>query len=524
MEVWVYVAVAIAAVAVVLAAAVLWRRPSAAKVDEPELGLPPNPAQPPPNPAQPPPNPAQQKPPIPRPPPPQKPPTQPSPLLPPPTPPPTPPAPKQQKLQPPGMMISTFSGAVPATGWTLDTHWRANALAKLTSGYILVFEKDAKGVVKYYGRSLATVPYTGIIRRAENMASTGSSGPDGVASDLGVYALAASSIAASYPFSPARKARIQRIADDLLKAADAAAKKSALTWLGVGPKDLATQWAYPTMATFSPQQKLALYAVQQRPDVPARTSVKVEALTVLHPAVQAYFADRGRSEKGFPTYVCAKGWGGKWYLLRESEQNKPRAMFRLESHQRKIETILEALLKVFGPGDVRYTRLLQTVAARVAPDVALAVQMENDGAEGGNRIGGYVTANPYREIAPSGVKYLPSPDLGDRNLGFVFMNVSNAARDGALGLESNIIEGQFVNFVHEVTHISAAAVHHDEDFFNGWRVMCHLSYLCGAWTGPASFAYCSDNPKTYGDWMPFFDKDWWNCTVPRLKKWGDKIP
>lgn len=432
-----------------------------------------------------------------------------------------------------GFSVSTTPTKVPP-GWTSDASFLGDAAGMFAKGFAMVFQRDAAGAVLYFGRNFAKMAYTGVVRQGQGMAR-GNMPPKTTPTDLALYALALGSIARTYPFNPYRRQRIQEIADSLVKAAGGAAQTLGVEWVAVGPSTLDTFWAYPSMSEYSPKQRERLYSVGQSPGVVLRRSGATLATRRLrdavHPGIVAYFTDRAKSEKGFPEYVAVMGWNDKWYLLRKDEPDKAKMLYRLESLQRKIEMMLVALLKVFGAEDVRYRRLTETVLSVVAPDVAAAVQMENDGLIAGGRVGGYVTANRYEEIAPSGLSKVPK-ELHGLNVGLMFMNVADtgselghgrSAKDTAL-YENDVVEGIFETFVHEVTHLSSAAARHNQAFFEGWRAMCHLAYLCGAWTGPGAPANCSDNPGTYGDWVPFFDADWWNCNVPRLKKYGDRIP
>ncbi len=432
-----------------------------------------------------------------------------------------------------GVSISTTPAKLPS-GWSMDASFTSDAVGLLTKGFVLVLQRDAAGAVLYYGRNFQQLAYTGIVRQGQGMAR-GNMPPKTTPTDMALYATAIISIARTYPFNPYRRQRIQEIADSLVKAAGGAAQTLGIEWLVVAPSALDTYWAYPSMSEFSPKHRERLYSVGQSPGVALRrrgATIATRALKdVVHPGITAYFTDRAKSEKGFPGYVAALGWNDKYYLIRENEPDKAKVLYRLESLQRKIEMMLVALLKVFGPEDVRYRRLTETVLSVVAPDVAAAVQMENDGLVAGGRVGGYVTANRYEEIAPSGLSKVPK-DVHGLNIGFMFMNVADTGETSGHGRsvkdpsasENDIVEGIFETFVHEVTHLSSAAARHNREFFDGWRTMSHLAYMCGAWTGPGAFAVCSDNPGTYGDWMCFYDSDWYNCTLPRLKKYGDRIP
>lgn len=428
----------------------------------------------------------------------------------------------------------SISAKAPAGWGGTDASFQSDAAGMLAKGFAMVFQRDAAGAVLYFGRNFQKMAYTGIVRQGQGM-TRGNMPPKTTPTDMALYAVALGSIARAYPFNPYRRQRIQDIADALVKAAGAAAQTLGVEWVAVAPPAVDTFWAFPSMAEFSPKQRERLYGVGQSPSVVLRrsgASIATRRLNdAVHPGIVAYFTDRAKTEKGFPEYVAAMGWNDKWYLLRKNEPDKAKALFRLESLQRKIEMMLVALLKVFGPQDVRYRRLTETVLSVVAPDVAAAVQMENDGMIAGGRVGGYVTANRYEEIAPSGLGVVPK-EVHGLNVGLMFMNVADTGADSGHGrtakdvgvYENDVVEGIFETFVHEVTHLSSAAARHNQDFFDGWRAMCHLAYLCGAWTGPAAPAFCSDNPGTYGDWVPFFDADWWNCNVPRLKKYGDRIP
>lgn len=430
--------------------------------------------------------------------------------------------------------VSISAKAPAAAGWGTDASFQSDAAGMLAKGFMMVFQRDAAGAVLYFGRNFRKMAYTGIVRQGQGM-TRGNMPPKTTPTDMALYAVALGSIARAYPFNPYRRQRIQEIADSLVKAAGAAAQTLGVEWVAVAPPAVDTFWAFPSMAEFSPKQRERLYSVGQSPGVVLRRSGATIATRRLrdavHPGIAAYFTDRAKSEKGFPEYVAAMGWNDKWYLLRKNEPDKAKTLFRLESLQRKIEMMLVALLKVFGPQDVRYRRLTETVLSVVDPSVAAAVQMENDGLIAGGRVGGYVTANRYEEIAPSGLGVVPK-ELHGLNVGLMFMNVADTGADSGHGrtakdvgvYENDVVEGIFETFVHEVTHLSSATARHNQDFFDGWRAMCHLAYMCGAWTGPAAPAFCSNSPNTYGDWLPFADSDWYSCNVPRIKQFGDRIP
>lgn len=439
---------------------------------------------------------------------------------------------RQSTTQPTAFTIASAADPAPVIALNPDPTWPQevrDTLAQQPPASVVLYRKRPNGTIVSELLDLSKIAYTFAARQAESMLADNAAYQP---IDLAAYAAAASSIAKTYPFNPKRKASLQSTATKLAKIVGDLARSKGGTWVAVPSPSLDKLWTYPVMAEFSPAQKQILYSMPTTPEVPfrqANAAVKVSPLTVLPKPIQVAL----KNPENQPC-VCVKGHNNLWYVLLQNEPDKSTMLYRLECHQRKLTILLDALRRLFGSKDIRYARLTSTIWAVMGAGVAKCAQYAPQGnTQGVSEVYTYAEAVQYYGT-PSDLLAVPAK-YRNLKLGTVYINLRESSNlfDGSkatsttskLRREVNIIESQFDTFVHELTHLSVKddgtkKKSHDKAFYDAWRVLGHLAYLCGAWTGPYAFASCIDDPTVYGNWWPFYDSDYWKCVVPMLKKYG----